>query len=48
MVGVEDTGEVCCLGVVDVGEEVVEVVGFRGGVGDFDDGELVVFFRQLV
>ena len=48
MVGVEDAGEVCWLGVGDVGEEVVEVVGFRGGVGDFNDGELVIPFRQLV
>ena len=48
MVGVEDAGEVCGFGVVDVGEEVVQVVGFRGGVRDFDDGELVVLFCQLV
>ena len=48
VVVVEDAGEVCWLGVGDVGEEVVEVVGFRGGVGDFNDGELVVLFCQLV
>ena len=48
VIGVEDAGEVCWLGVVDVGEEVVEIVGFRSRVRDFDDGELVVLFRQLV
>ena len=46
VIGVEDAGVICRC--VDIGEEVVEIVGFGGGVRDFDDGELVVFFRQLV
>ena len=46
VIGVEDAGVVSWSG--DVGEVVVEVVGLGGRVGDFDDGELVVFFRQLV
>jgi hypothetical protein len=45
VIGVEDTGVVSWPG--DVGEVVVEVVGFGRRVGNFDDGELVVLFRQL-
>jgi hypothetical protein len=40
MIGVEDTREVRWVSVV--GEEVVEIVGLRGRVWDFDDLEMDV------
>jgi hypothetical protein len=46
VIGVEDTGVVSWPG--HAGKVIVEVVGLGSRVRDFDDGELVVLFRQLV
>ena len=43
VIGIENTGEVCLVG--DVGEEVVEVIGFGCGVWDFNDRKLVILCR---